>query len=119
MNKKATIFDYARMCNAENKHCSECPLSEANTNSELYCESYLLKYPDKANKIILDWCKAHPVKTRQSEFLKHYPNARMSDGVIDICPQNFDTTFICTDEMECKVCLKGYWSKEVKENEKD
>lgn len=119
MNEKATIFDYARMCNAENKHCSECPLSEANTNSELYCESYLLKYPDKANKIILDWCKTHPVKTRQSEFLKMFPNVIMTDGVIDICPKRLNRDFVCIHGMECKVCLKGYWSKEVKENEKD
>ena len=115
MNEKATIFNYVRLCK-ETKDCDKCVLGSKNNERGVPCENLIRSCPDDANEIILDWCKTHPVKTRQSEFLKHYPNARMSDGVIDICPQNFDTTFICTDEMVCKDCLKGYWSKEVKEN---
>ncbi len=38
MKEKATIFDYARMCITENKYCRECPLSELNTNKNLYCK---------------------------------------------------------------------------------
>ena len=113
MNEKATIFDYARVCKAH-PGCEKCPIHGMSLCET--CTKDISDIIDEANKKILDWCKAHPVKTRQSEFLKHYPNARMSDGIIDICPQNFDTTFICTDEMVCNDCRKGYWAKEVKEN---
>ena len=111
MDEKATIYDYARMCKTYHTNCPDCPMRDEVCTFCIMDNTQV----DKANEIILNWCKTHPVKTRQSEFLKHYPNARMSDGVIDICPQNFDTDFICTDEMVCKDCLKGYWSEEIEE----
>lgn len=108
----ATIYDYVRFCRAHHS-CMECPIQKM---SLCVVSEKDISDIDEVNKIILDWCKTHPVKTRQSEFLKHYPNARMSDGVIDICPQSFDTTFICADEMVCTQCRKEYWSEEVEEN---
>ena len=118
--EKATLYDYARMCNTENKYCRECPLSESNTNANLSCDEYLLKYPDKANEIILKWCKEHPVKTRQSEFLKMFPNAVRfeNSNIIAIKPCDMDKDYAsnpCT--LTCEECFKKYWLAEVKENE--
>lgn len=117
MNEEATIFDYVRLCE-KTETCSKCALDAKNNGYNVRCEDLINFYPDDANKIILDWSKAHPVKTRQSEFLKHYPNVKMSDGVIDICPKRLNIDFICIHGMKCKDCLKGYWSKEVEENDK-
>ena len=125
--EKATIYDYARMCITENKYCRECPLSELNTNKNVYCAEYLLKYPDKANEIILKWCEEHPIKTRQSEFLKMFPNAQISsDGVIEIMPCAIEKNKHITSNSSCTVahgfnncdeCRKKFWLAEVKNNE--
>ena len=118
INKKATIYDYARMCNTENKYCRECPLSESNTNANLSCDEYLLKYPDKANEIILNWCKEHPVKTRQSEFLKMFPNANICRGCLEISPCNVDIRQFDSEKCStksCAKCRKDYWLAEVEE----
>lgn len=122
MKEKATIFDYARMCITENKYCRECPLSELNTNKNLYCAEYLLKYPDKANEIILKWCKEHPIKTRQSEFMKMFPNVGIYKGAINICPCAIDCDYDCKNkekyvDFDCTGCKKDYWLAEVDENE--
>lgn len=61
------------------------------------------------------WAKEHPVKTRQSEFLKMYPNARIDDGVIFLGPCAIDRveydSYKCT--MNCKKCCRDYWLKEI------
>ena len=115
MNEKAAIYDYVRLCK-ETKDCDKCVLGSKNNECGVPCENLIRSCPDDANEIILDWCKAHPVKTRQSEFLKMFPNVIMTDGVIDICPKRLNRDFVCIHGMVCKDCLKGYWSKEIKEN---
>ena len=70
------------------------------------------------------WAKAHPVKTRQSEFLKMFPNARIeSDGMPSICPivvdkrcYNKDDDALCCfvrDEEKCRKCRRDFWLKEI------
>lgn len=37
--------------------------------------------------IVEQWAKEHPVKTRQSEFLKQWTEAQLDeDGVLKVCP---------------------------------
>lgn len=70
------------------------------------------------NPYYTDKFKPKPKKTRQDEFLEHYPNARLnSKGILDIRPCNIDTSystdhcyFACGDE-----CQNAYWSQEVDE----
>ena len=72
----------------------------------------------KSNEIILNWCKEHPVKTRQDEFLKMFPNAKIVDGIIGICPKHFETAYACkATKCTCHDCRKSYWLAEVDENE--
>ena len=108
--EKATIYDYARMCNFY-KNCDDCPLF-------LKCGALIAKETDKANEIILNWCKEHLVKTRQSEFLKMFPNAIRfeNSNIIAIKPCNMDTDYAskpCT--LTCEECFKEYWLAEVQE----
>lgn len=68
-------------------------------------------------KEIEEWSAAHPRKTRQSVFLKHWPNAKVFvDGVLDICPQELDSSYPCqsTDvETRCQSCRRKFWKQEV------
>lgn len=52
-------------------------------------------------------------KTRQSEFLKMFPNAEPKEGVMDICPLILDKSAKCF-KANCKVCQKDFWLAEVK-----
>lgn len=110
--EKATIYDYARMCKFYDD-CNICPLGKTT------CHLFISENPDKANEIILKWCKKHPIKTRQSEFLKMFPNAGISHkGYLEIEPCNvekslFDTV-TCVPR-DCEECKKEYWLAEVEE----
>ena len=74
------------------------------------------------------WAKDNPIKTRQSEFLKMFPNARIeSDGMSSICPivvdkrcHNKDDDALCClvrDEEECRKCRRDFWLAEIKDGE--
>ena len=86
--------------------------------TEISCGYLVRETPDKANEIILKWCEEHPIKTRQSEFLKMFPNAKISEthGVIICCPQKVDKTVFCEGK-RCLTCMRAYWFAEVDENE--
>lgn len=63
------------------------------------------------------WAAEHPVKTRQSEFLKHYPDARiLAHGCLNVCPMNvFSDTGINCNAQHCLECKKAFWLTEVEE----
>ena len=120
---KASIFDYARLCkNAKN--CNDCPFGINNTGIEIACSYLVREIPDRANEIILNWCKEHPVETRQDRFLKMFPNAKItSDGLVSICPTGLDKNYkcrLCSDcvdisRCDCTECMNKYWLAEVEE----
>ena len=71
--------------------------------------------------IVEQWAKDHPVKTRQSEFLKMFPNANINSFTDTFCVAHFDKTKTCkasapTDEM-CEKCRDAYWNEEVTDND--
>lgn len=114
--EKATIYDYVRMCkNNKSSSCAKCPLSCLKNGAGAVCGTFIEEYPDKANEIILKWCKEHPTQTRQDRFLKMFPNARMTDnGVLEFCPQRVDTSLkVCEGSSTCDKCYEKYWLAEV------
>ena len=124
--KKATIDDYARMCKAFKNNCVICPMCIGNNGTNELCAKLVMKHPDKANEIILNWCKEHPVETRQDRFLKMFPNAKVrNDGVLGIEPCNVDKDkYVDADKFpcpkaygfaNCSECRKEYWLAEVDE----
>ena len=113
--EKATIYDFARMCGKYHyTNCEECPMWDEKCNLRMMDDTEL----DKANEIILNWCKEHPVKTRQDKFLKMFPNADLSFNYIDICPSAVDKHLIgktiCAGG-NCSECKKEFWLAEVEE----
>ena len=118
MKEKATIFDYARMCGNFEPDCGECPMYREPNVRGLCCGDFVKVHPDKANEIILKWCKEHPVETRQDRFLKMFPNAPVSNGLVIICPERVDTTYkVDSCSLPCMNCYKKYWLAEVEEDE--
>lgn len=126
MKEKATVFDYARLCKNIGS-CEVCPLYYENIGSCVHCEELLQCHPDKANEIILNWCKEHPAETRQDRFLKMFPNVKIDiDGVIAILPCDINKNKFITSSCNCPEahsfdscieCRKKYWLAEVEENE--
>ena len=113
MKEKATIFDYARVC-ASFEKCSECILLKFCAERQNIFSNDI----DKANEIILNWCKEHPVETRQDRFLKIFPNAVLLNKILKICPEEIDiVSGIDCGKQSCYTCRKNYWLAEVKENE--
>ena len=105
-----------RMCDYY-VNCGDCPASKYERCSSLNGIPNLVP-------IVEQWAKEHPVKTRQSEFLKMFPNARIeSDGMPSICPivvdkrcYNKDDDALCCfvrDEEKCRKCRRDFWLKEI------
>lgn len=126
MNAKATIYDYARMCKVVKNNCGICPMSIGNNGANEFCAKLVMKQPNKANEIILKWCKEHPIKTRQDELLKMFPNAeKLPNNVVNVSPCHVDkklfvglTTVDCIASKGyscCAQCKNEYWLAEVEE----
>lgn len=70
----------------------------------------------RAVKFVERWDAEHPVKTRQSEFLKLFPNAQTDSGCLNACPMDvFGNTGIDCNKRTCYECKKAFWLAEVKE----
>ena len=84
------------------KGCAECAHA-SKTIHEYPCSECGRSYPDKF--------ELEPKKTRQSEFLKAYPNA----NVLGIQPCAIEgESFRCRDGCEpCSECARAYWEQEV------
>lgn len=116
---KATIYNYVMMCKYYDEDCSKCPLHFSNNGMRLLCNQFILDSTDKANEIIFNWCKEHPVETRQDRLLKMFPTAKMDNyGVVRCCPVLFCGDFKCDiGNVTCPECRKNYWLAEVEEDE--
>ena len=106
------IKEKKRMCNSYSK-CVGCPV-DCDTKTD--CEYYLTVNPEQYVKIVEKWSSEHPVKTRQSEFLKIFPNAKLDDnGTISICPLYIEPRIqneLCS-ATSCYKCRNKYWLAEV------
>ena len=75
-----------------------------------------------AVKFVEQWTAAHPTKTRQSVFLKLWPETELTrDGVITICPVAISAAYraeegLCANPSEkCDDCRRKFWLAEVEE----
>lgn len=68
-------------------------------------------------KEVEEWAAAHPTKTRQSVFLKQYPNAALDGyGILAVSPCDIDSThydYTNCDADDCSNCRRNFWSQEV------
>ena len=99
-----------RMCDSYNNMCDGCGFGKVPK-----CNHTEEDNPEKAVEIVEKWSAEHPMKMRQGEFLKIFPNAVMRNGVIQICPRNIDQNSITSEkckELVCSECRKKYWLAE-------
>ena len=71
-----------------------------------------------AVKFVERWAAAHPVKTRQSEFLKLFPYARVkkANGLPIVSPCDLDVKLAGKCEgIPCQECWKKFWLAEVED----
>ena len=106
-----------RLC--DNYLCGDnCPLIDSCDDES--DDGYVRKV-----QIVEQWAKEHPVKTRQSELLKLFPNMKIDDdtGTLCMCPMNFDPEAhkdedkcFCIhmrDDIHCAECRRDFWLKEI------
>lgn len=110
------IKESNRMCKSFSDNCAECP---ANSGFCKISHSYECSAEEKLS-IVEKWSNEHPAKTRQSEFLKQYPEARIrSNGALNICPAIISTTYRADDggclnsSKGCDDCCREFWMQEV------
>lgn len=114
-----------RMCRTmilEKGGCEACPLYNVLKRKCGFAAS-IMPNPDMdtiKNNVdrVIKWAKEHPLKTRQSEFLKMFPNAAIDedDGILCIKPCAIDGSIECTNGKGCDDCHRKYWLTEVTDN---
>lgn len=98
-----------RMYNAE---CRECEYGKRSGFDP--CMVWRNSHPEEAVSIAEKWAAEHPAKTRQSEFLKHYPDAQIDSGCLNACPMDiFGDMGINCNKQTCYECKKKFWLMEV------
>ena len=102
-----------RMCDYY-VNCGDCPAGKYER-----CAS-LDEIPNLV-PIVEQWAKEHPVKTRQSEFFKQWPDAEIGDdGLPSVAPcqlykdiEEKDENGVCCKNIECAECRRDFWLKEI------
>ena len=101
-----------RMCEATK--CASCKLYHVQGGCCIVPEKEEIDAFEEAIAIVEQWAAEHPIKTRQSEFLKHYPDARIFSGCLHACQKDvFDNTNIDCNKQTCYECKKKFWLTEV------
>lgn len=108
-----------RLC--KNQGCEECPVFKEGMCMVMRIGSFgddSAKSIEETISKVEQWAKDHPVKTRQSEFLKMFPNAEFCRDVINILPCSIEKE-MCKycDNSKCEECRKDYWLSEVNDND--
>lgn len=107
------IKERKRMCNE--RQCATCPLFAVHQLEYLpACKEWCMDHPEASVTVVEKWAEEHPRKTRQSEFLRAYPNTRMNTdtGTVDIPPCYIEKGMgVCANN--CCDCRRKYWLQEV------
>lgn len=107
------LRDFRRMCSSYGDTCTGCEFKGAACSPmemEEDCDH------EKMIRVVEEWAKEHPVKTRLSEFLSLFPNASVqAGGCPDPCIKIFDPTVHCKDSEGCLECRKKFWLTPIEE----
>lgn len=93
--------------------CEKCPLHKCHCATYKGLTDFAYVYD-----AVSAWSDSHPIKTRQSEFLKMFPNANLCRDVIDISPCSIEKEMRkCCGDRNCGECKRTYWLAEVTDND--
>lgn len=114
---------YCRRCknttqDGKKRLCEVCYFEKLNDIFDLHPMEY-----HKFVETVEQWAKEHPVKTRQSEFLKQYPEAEIGDdGLpgVDPCQlykeiANVEIYDGYCNKYGCTDCRRDFWLAEISE----
>lgn len=115
-----------RLC--KDQGCKECPVCKEGVCMVMR----MIRLDDNSGESIEEtiskveqWAKDHPVKTRQSEALKMFPNAYL-ETITRLLPCSLDRTlepFRCAKHgylsitCRCDRCRDDYWNEEGTDND--
>ena len=89
------------------------------------CGDVSVKNIKETISILEQWAKDNPFKTRQSEFLKKFPNAYLNT-ITRLLPCSLDKTLkplrcakygYLSSTCRCDKCRDDYWDEEVTDND--
>ena len=110
------LMERKRLCSSY-KCCVGCPFGAAD------CVVRDMTPEDNCERIVTaveQWSKEHPRKTRQSVFLKQYPEAEIdANGVVRCCPMPISAAHRYSNggcrnpEKLCMDCRREFWMQEV------
>lgn len=105
-----------RLC--KNQSCEECPVYKNDMCCMVGFTDNAIKNIEETISKVEQWAKEHPVKTRQSEFLKQFPNATLYRDVISIppCIMEKEIRENCL-KSDCYECRRDYWLTEITDND--
>lgn len=114
------LSEAKRMCNNAGP-CETCDANEfCGFTPEFPRDFGEVDQMQKMVKLVEKWAEEHPRKTRQSEFLKQYPEASISKhGVLLVCPCPISSSHrdayggCATIHRKCDDCRKEYWLQDV------
>lgn len=104
-----------RLCKNQSG-CAKCPIWEKGMCMVGFDDDSVECIEETISKVE-QWAKDHPIKTRQSEFLKMFPNAVIDDGVLCISPCKIEKDIVCVNGKSCDECCRKYWLAEVTDND--
>lgn len=126
MKPQDFVREYSRLCDAyrlpQEFACKKnCPF---NAMGCTFSENVNINHPErfeKAYNIVEKWSDTHPVKTRQSEFLKKFPYTNLKI-ITRLLPCSLDGTLkplrcakygYLSITCRCDKCRDDYWNEEV------
>ena len=100
-----------RRCDSFDDRCAGCEIKSAKNG--MTCGAYIKKYPEKAVAIVEEWSAKHPLETRLTRLLKHYPNTPLNDDGIPvyICTTDLGLMDIDDCDDDCVIC----WNTPIEE----
>lgn len=101
--------------------CAKCPVCKKDIcmvrRTAMLSNASVENIEEMVSKVE-QWAKEHPIKTRQSEFLKMFPNADLCRDVINILPCSVEKEMSkCCDNKRCVECRREYWLEEMTDND--
>lgn len=124
MDAVAYFKAYARMCdsfdsknNITGKPCVGCPLDDIGRGCHM---NDLTNNAEECVAAVEKWAKEHPIKTRQSELQKLFPDLTLEDGWFCMCPKYVGQKECIDGPFEkstCDKCRRDFWLAEIKDEE--
>lgn len=117
MNAVEFLKEERRMCESFEQGCLKCLLRDTRCRA---IPGETDEGIEKEVSIVEKWSKEHPIKTRQSVFLKQFPKAELDvSGVITICPAPLSEDYRndhggCKHPgVACSKCRREFWGQKA------